>query len=69
VKLKDLFFCLSGMVEFAVAFLVGVINSHHQSIHVLERGGFFLFLDRDRILDLIGEPLVIAMAEHTIPPI
>ena len=28
-----------------------------------------MFPDRDRILDPIGEPLVIAIAERTIPPI
>ena len=27
-----------------------------------------MFLDGDRILDSIGEPLVIAMAQNTIPP-
>ena len=39
-----------------------------KSIHILEQGGFSLFLDRDGILDLIGKSLVIVMAEHTIPP-
>ena len=43
--------------------------THRQSVHVLEQGGFSLFLDKDRILDLIGEPLVIIIAEHTILPI
>jgi len=56
------------MVVFVVTFPVAVINSHCQSIHILERGGFFLFLDRDKILDLIEKPLVIVMAEYTIPP-
>ena len=51
-----------------VIFTVVVIDSYRQSIYVLEQGGFSLFLDRDRILDPIGEPLVIAIAEHTIPP-
>jgi len=46
---------------------VVVIDSHCQSIHILEPGGFFLFLGRDRILDLIGEFLVIVIAQHTIP--
>jgi len=46
-----------------------MINSHHQSIYILEWDEFFLFLGRDRILDPIGESLVIAMAEHTILPI
>ena len=52
-----------------VIFTVVVIDSYRQSIYVLEQGGFSLFLDRDRILDPIGEPLVIAIAERTIPPI
>ena len=51
-----------------VTFPVVMINSHHQNIHVLEWGGFFLFPDRDRILDLIGEPLVIVIAKYTILP-
>jgi len=54
------------MVVFVVMFPVVVINSHHQSIYVLEQDGFFLFLGRNRILDPIGEPLVIAIAEYTI---
>ena len=56
------------MIVFAVIFLVMMINSHCQSIHVLKQGGFSLFSDRDRILDLIGKSLVIVMAKHTIPP-
>ena len=68
MRLKGFFFCLSCMVVFVVTFSVAVINSHHQSIHVLEQGGSSLFLDRDKVLDLIGEPLVIAMAQHTISP-
>jgi len=56
------------MVAFVVMFPVMVIDSHCQSIHVLEQGGFSLFLGRDRVLDLIWEPLVIAMAQNTIPP-
>jgi len=56
------------MVAFVVTFPVTVIDSYYQSIHVLEQGGFSLFMDRDRILDLIRETLVIAMAKHTIPP-
>jgi len=66
VRLKSLFLYLSYTVAFAVIFPVAVINSYYQSIHVLEQGRFFLFPDRDRILNLIGEPLVIAMAEYTI---
>ena len=54
------------MVVFVVMFPVVVINSHHQSIYILEQDGFFLFLGRNRILDPIGEPLVIATAEYTI---
>jgi len=54
-------------VAFAVIFSVVVIDSHCQSVHVLEQGGFSLFLGRDRILDLIGKLLVIVMAEYTIP--
>jgi len=68
VRLKSLFLCLSYTVAFVVTFLVAVIDSHCQSIHILEQGGFFLFSDRDRILDLIWEFLVIAMAWYTIPP-
>ena len=67
--LESLFFHLPCIVVFTVTFLVVVIDSYYQSIYVLEQGGFYLFPDRDRILDLIGEPLVIAIAEHTIPPI
>jgi len=37
-----------------------MIDSHCQSIHVLEQGRFSLFPGKDRILDL--------MAEYTIPP-
>ena len=66
VRLEGLFLCLPCTVVFAVSFLVVVIDSHCYSIHILEQGGFFLFLGRDRILDLIGEPLVIAMAQNTI---
>ena len=36
-------------------------------IYILEQGGFSLFLGGDRILDPIGEPLVITMAQNTIP--
>ena len=68
MRLKGFFFCLPCMVVFMVTFPVVVINSHHQSIHVLEQGGSSLFLDRDKILDLIGEHLIIAMAQHTISP-
>ena len=51
-----------------VMFLVAVINSYYQSIHILEQGGFSLFPGRDMILDPIWEPLVIAIAENTISP-
>ena len=68
VRLEGLFLCLPCMVVFTVMFPVVIINSYCQSIHVLERGGFFLFLGRDKILDLIGESLVIAVVEYTIPP-
>ena len=68
VRLKGLFFGLSCMVVSMVMIPVAVINSHCQSIYFLKQGGFSLFLDRDRILDLIWEPLVIVMAEYTIPP-
>ena len=56
------------MMAFMVIFPVTVIDSYYQSIHILERGGFFLFPDRDRILDLIGELLMIVIAKHTISP-
>ena len=49
------------MMVFAVTFPVAVINSHYQSIHILEQGGFSLFLGRDRILDPIREPMIIAI--------
>ena len=62
MRLKGLFLCLSCIVAFVVMFLVAVINSHCQSIHVLERGGFSFFLGKDRVLCLIGEPLVIVIA-------
>ena len=62
VRLKSLFFCLSCIVVFTVTFLVVMINSYHQSIHILEQGGFSLFPGRDRILDLIWESLVVAVA-------
>ena len=55
-------------MTFAVIFLVAVINSYCQSIHVLEQGGFSLFLGRNKILDPIREPLVIVIAEYTILP-
>jgi len=68
MRFKGLFLHLSCTVAFGVTFPVAVINSHRQSIHILERGGFSLFSGRDRVLDLIGEPLVIAMAQNTIFP-
>ena len=67
VRLKGLFLHLSYMMVFAVTFPVAVINSYHQSVYVLEQGGFFLFPGKDRILDLIRELLVIVMAQNTIP--
>ena len=36
IRLKSIFFCLSCMVVFVVMFLVAVIDSYCQSIHVLE---------------------------------
>jgi len=68
VRLKSLFFCLPSTVAFMVTFPVVVINSHCQSIHILEQGGFFLFSSGDGILDPIGETLVIAVAKDTILP-
>ena len=62
VRLKYLFLCLPCMVAFAVTFPAVVIDSYHQSIHILEQNRFFLFLSRNRILDLIWEFLVIAVA-------
>ena len=56
------------MMVFAVTFSVAVINSHYQSIYILEQDRFSLFSGRDRILNLIGELLVIAIAQHTILP-
>jgi len=53
VRLKGLFLCLPCIVVFVVMFLVAVIDIHHQSIYILKQGRFSLFLDRDRILDLI----------------
>ena len=68
VRLENLFFCLSYIVVFMITFSVAVINSHYQSIYVLKQDGFSLFPGRNKILDPIGEPLVIAIAEHTISP-
>ena len=53
------------MVAFVV---VVVIDSYHLSIYILEQDGFSLFLGGDGILDPIEEPLVVMMAQHTIPP-
>ena len=53
VRLKSLFLHLPCMVAFIVMFLVVVIDSYCQSIYILEQGGFSLFPDRNRILDLI----------------
>jgi len=39
-----------------------------KSIYILEQDGFSFFLGGDGILDSIGKPLVIAMAQHTIFP-
>ena len=47
--------------------MTAVINFHRQNIHVLKWDEFSLFLGKDRVLDPIGEPLVIVIAEHTIP--
>ena len=66
IRLEGLFLCLPCMVAFTVMFPVAVINRHCQDIHILEQGGFFLFLGKDRILDLIGESLVIVIAQNTI---
>ena len=49
-------------------FLVVVINSYYESIYILEQDRFFLYPDRDSVLNLIKEPLVIAVAYNTIPP-
>ena len=70
VRLESLFFCLPCTVAFTGIFPVAMINSHCQSVHVLERGGFSLFPGKDRILNLIWEPLVmvIVMAQNTILP-
>ena len=46
---------------FVVVFPVVVIDSHYQSIHILEQGKFILFLDGDRILNPIEKTLVIAV--------
>ena len=69
VRLKSLFFRLPSIIAFAVTFLVVVINSHCQSVHILEWGRFSLFPGRDRILNLIGEPMVVVVVQNTIPPI
>jgi len=53
VRLKSLFLYLPCIMAFAVTFPVVVINSHCQSVYILERDGFSLFPDRNRILDLI----------------
>ena len=66
VRLKSLFLCLPCMVVFTVIFPVVVINSHCQSIHILEQNGFSLFSDRDMVLNPIWEFLVIEIAQHTI---
>ena len=66
VRLKSLFLCLPCTMVFAVMFPVMVIDSHCQSVHILEQDGFFLFPGKDRILDLIWESMVITMAQHTI---
>jgi len=66
VRLKSFFFYLSGTVVFMVTFLVVVINSYHQSIHVLEQDRFILFLGEYKILNLIWEPLVIVVVQNTI---
>jgi len=62
VRLKSFFLHLLCMVAFMVMFPVVVINSHCQSIHILEEARFFLFSGRNRILDLILEFLVITVA-------
>jgi len=53
MRLKSLFLHLPCIVAFIVMFPVVVINSHCQSVHILKRDGFSLFLGRNRILDLI----------------
>jgi len=68
VRLKGLFLYLPYMVAFAVIFPVAVVDSYCQNIHILKQDGFFLFLDKNRILDLIGKPLIISIAEHIISP-
>ena len=61
VRLKSLLFYLPGTVTFAVMFPVAIINSYCQSIHILKQGGFSLFPDRDRILNLIRKTLIIVV--------
>ena len=68
VRLEGLFLHLLCIVAFTVSFPVAVINSHRQGIHILEQGGFSLFPGGNRILNPIGEPLVVMMAQNTIPP-
>ena len=68
VRLKGLFLHLSYTMAFAVIFPVAMIDSYCQNIHILKQGGFFLFLDSNRILDLIGKSLIISIAEHIISP-
>jgi len=62
VRLKSLLFYLPGTVTFAVMFPVAIINSYCQNIHILKQGGFSLFPDRDRILNLIRKTLIIVVA-------
>ena len=49
VRLESFFFHLPSMVAFVVIFSVIMINGHHQSVYILEQGGFSLFLSGDRI--------------------
>ena len=45
------------------------MNCHYLSIYILKQDGLTLFSDKDRILNLIREFLVIVIVQNTIPPI
>ena len=51
-----------------VIFLITMINCYYQSIYVLEKSWFFLFLDRDRVLNVIEKSLVVLVTQYPIFP-
>jgi len=61
VRLKNLFLCYLYIIV-----LIILINDYYRSLHILEQGLLTLFLDENRILNIIRKTLIVAVIENII---